>query len=72
MHSFEDIEGGQVVHSLASHPWVRTHDGEAAVAGGGSALTTVIPSARNRNRTTGAALKEARKKATRTTSQKHD
>lgn len=61
MHSFQDTGEVQVVRSLAAHPWVRSHEGEAAVAGGGSALTTVVPAAQDRERTTGVDLKEVRK-----------
>lgn len=60
LHSFQDTGEVQVVRLLAAHPWVISHEGEAAVADGGSALTTAVPTARDRERATGVALKEVR------------
>lgn len=61
VHSFQDTGELEVVRLLAAHPWVTSHEGEAAVAGGGSALTMALPTARDREEATGVALEKVRK-----------
>lgn len=60
VHSFEDTGEREVVQALESHPWTRSHVAQAAVAGGGCALTSAIPAAEERRGATGTALSDVR------------
>ncbi len=51
VHSFQGTGEKAVLDLLASHPWVRSHEGRAAAAaGGGCALTPAISTAVERER----------------------
>lgn len=58
IHSFEGTGELKVTDALASHAWVKTHNGASAVMGGGAALTSAIPTASDRKRKTETALFE--------------